>query len=259
MQRFHLSDLSTSSIGAIRTLSEEEAHHLRDVLRIGAGDEVDVFDGAGWSSRAAVSQIDRRGVTVTLATTPRLQWRRSPELWFAVSPPKGDRFRWLVEKCTELDVTRIVPLLTRRTVVTPGEGKWSKLAAAVAQACKQCGRDWWMEVADSLAWEEFWRFLEAESPVMSTQLLIADQHGKPLGAALRAEREGRSTGLQRRVVLIGPEGGFTSGELSEAEQRGASRVSLGRYTLRVETAVVVAAALCRAGDDPEQEGGGQDF
>lgn len=239
MQRLINADLSLARVGEVRSLCDEEAHHLRDVLRARPGEPVELFDGAGWCCRGEVQAVDRRGVAVRLTETPQQDPVPHYELWLAVAPPKLDRLRWLVEKATELGVARLIPLLTQRTVVHPGEGKRSKLESTVRQACKQCGRNRYLEVAEPTTWGDFCRDLGHVSE--SAALYVADQHGQ------RLPQCASSGGPQRTIVIVGPEGGLTPSEADAAVALGARPLSLGKHTLRIETAAVAAAALF-AGD-----------
>ena len=150
--RFHLppGDLHPGTV----TLSGSEAHHLAHVLRIGAGGGVELFDGAGNVAAATVTAVRGKGArtAVTLAVGGGFPVHRpnlpAAAVTLAVAPPKGDRFRALVEKATELGVAAVVPLVTARGVVEPGGGKLGKLRQTALAACKQCGRNTLPAVAD---------------------------------------------------------------------------------------------------------------
>src|SRR6516162_2770196 len=136
-------------------LSGPEAHHLATVCRARPGDLVCLFNGDGHEYRARVVAAERRRVTLDLfekASPPR-------ELPFplevAVPLPKGDRAQFLVEKLTELGVSRFVPLSTRRSVVHPREARLEKLQRYVIEASKQCGRNVLLRVEPLADWEVF--------------------------------------------------------------------------------------------------------
>ncbi len=241
MQRFLVSDLSQARPGDRPVLEEEEVHHLRNVLRAAPGEELELFDGAGWCGRGVVEEVARRAVQVQLTSLPVCDPPDPRPLWLAVASPKADRLRWLVEKATELGVERVIPLRTERTVVHPGPGKRQQMKGAIVQACKQCGRNRLMELTDPVTWEAFWQERRTGEGAPATRLYIADRSGRSL-SAIREEEAGKPAG--KTIVLIGPEGGFTATELQEAQERGATAVSLGRYILRIETAALAAAACC---------------
>jgi 16S rRNA (uracil1498-N3)-methyltransferase len=239
MQRFIVTDLSAAQPGDAVALSDDEAHHLRDVLRVRIGEEVELFDGRGWSCRAIVADASRRSVAVQATTPPVFEEPDRPALWMAVAPPKLDRLKWLVEKATELGVTRLIPLITERTVVTPGEGKLQRLEAVVAQACKQCGRNTLMQIVPPVAWSDFWMARDSATDTPSTCALVAHRDGQSL-------RAGLSSVPDRVVIVVGPEGGLTPAELKQATERGGAPTTFGRHILRIETAAIAAVAAVQA-------------
>jgi 16S rRNA (uracil1498-N3)-methyltransferase len=148
------------------------------------------------------------------------------ELTLAVALPKGERQKWLVEKLTELGVTRLVPLITERGVAEPTASAIERLQRGVIEASKQCGRNRLMEIAQPRQAGD----LFANWPQSATRL-IADPAGiSPLRPADSAA-----------IVAVGPEGGFTPGEQDSARKSGWQTVSLGPRILRVETAALALA------------------
>lgn len=216
-------------------LAGPEAHHLSHVLRLRPGEEVELFDGAGGSALARVLAIGRHAVDLqilrVLAAAPP-----APAIVIATAVPKGERFRGLVEKCTELGVARLIPLKTERSIVDPRETKLHKLMQSVVAACKQCGRNHLLEIAPVTPWDELVRreFSEHDS-------LLADPSGVPAVEALN-----RTSGVRPLLACIGPEGGFSPSEIDQAVAHGATLVHLGPFRLRVETAAITCAALLTA-------------
>jgi 16S rRNA (uracil1498-N3)-methyltransferase len=215
-------------------LSAEESHHLVHVLRAEPGDQFELFDGRGRRAlarvEAAVATGARLSIVEEIASEGAVS--RSP-LWIATAVPKGDRFDWLVEKATELGVDRLIPLVTRRSVVEPRETKLERLRAVIVAACKQSGRSRLMELTPLCPW----RNLLAEI-VPAADACLAHPEGEPLPSAWGATDVGKP-----RLVIVGPEGGFTTDELGEAQAAGAKIVRLGATILRTETAVLAVAAL----------------
>src|SRR5437868_3988150 len=132
-----------------------EARHLTTVCRLRAGDELCLFNGDGHDYTARVVETAKKHVhlDVLKIITPRRELDFSLEI--AAPVPKGDRAQFLVEKLTELGVTAFVPLLCRRSVVTPREGAIDKLRRYVIEASKQCGRNALMSVAAATGWESY--------------------------------------------------------------------------------------------------------
>ena len=214
--------------GPTATLTDSEAHHLLHVMRAKPGFELIVFDGQGGQFAAEVTACQRS--TVELSVGPRQDVERELpyELTLAVSLPKGDRQRWLLEKAVELGVTRLLPLQTARSVAK-GNKKDSntKLARYVIEASKQCGRNRLMEIAQPVVWPS----LLAETT--SAQRLLAHPGGQPLAAINCPTHQDA-----KLLLAIGPEGGFTDDEVSQAVEAGWKKVGLGERILRIETAAV---------------------
>ncbi|HEX4612984.1 MAG TPA: RsmE family RNA methyltransferase [Urbifossiella sp.] len=212
-------------------LTGAEAHHLVAVRRFGPGDRVVLFNGDGRDYPAEVVAADRkRSLLNILATVPTDRELPFP-LEVAAALPKGDRGDFLVEKLTELGVSRFIPLQTDRSIVQPRETRLEKLQQAVIEASKQCGRNVLMRVAPLTPWSAF-----VASPGLPRvrPLLHPSADGTDRLATIKPDAGGV-------VVAIGPEGGFSPAEVAASEAAGWVRVGLGPRVLRVETAAIVAA------------------
>lgn len=215
-------------------LAGSEAHHMQRVMRLKVGEQVILFDGNGIEATAEITTLSKRVVGLRILqkrTTPPLS--QSPII-LATAVPKGDRFRSLVEKVTELGVTRLIPLLTERSVVAPGSGKLDKVKQTMIAACKQSGRNTLMEIDEPIDWKEF---LDQQSQAGS--LFVAHPSGESPEKVIVDQ-----TKDQPVILVIGPEGGFSDAEIEQATEAGAKLISLGANILRVETAAVALAALC---------------
>lgn len=211
-------------------LSGREAHHLQRVLRMGPGETVWLFDGQGHEVLAEIVTTERDCVRLQVRERRQVQSADVSLVTIATGVPKGDRFRWLIEKATELGVQRLVPLITQRSIVDPGQGKLDKLRQTIVEACKQCGRTNLMELTEPMAWKDCLR-----DEVPGRQVWIAHPAGEGISSF-------RLDSQQPSLFLIGPEGGFTDQEVSEATEAGARRLSLGARILRIETAALAIAA-----------------
>lgn len=229
MDRFFATQLEQAQSSVV--LDEMESHHLAKVLRKSLGDTVELFDGRGQVAMATVERISKREVQLRIVERSAAEPVSTPSVTLAVAPPKGDRFRWLVEKATELGVDRLIPLETRRSVVSPRDGKLEKMRHAVIAACKQSRRNRLMEILDPLAWGEL---LDHWIPSHSTWL------AHPTGATWSEVQQGHD--VASLLFVVGPEGGLTDEEVESATAAGATPVSLGRNILRIETAALAIAA-----------------
>jgi 16S rRNA (uracil1498-N3)-methyltransferase len=210
-----------------------EAHHLAAVCRVRPGDLVCLFNGDGHEYPAEVHAVARRGVTLMVAGVESPARELGYRLEVAAPLPKGDRAQFLVEKLTELGVTALVPLRTRRSVVHPRETKLEKLERYVIEASKQCGRNVLMRIEGLSDWEEYCR---------RDQLPAARRVAHPSAAS--GQLVGPCTG--DTALAVGPEGGFTDEEIDVARAAGWQVVGLGPRILRVETAALVLTVLASA-------------
>ena len=195
-------------------LDDPTVHHLRRVLRLRDGEPITLTDGAGaWRCGSFVRGGVEPDGDVKVARAPH------PPLTVAVAPPKGERAEWLVQKCTEAGVDRIVWLAAERSVVRwdgeRADRQLVRLRRIATEAALQSRRVWLPAL---------------EGPLPAVDVLP--------GAAI-AEPGGRTVGAGDTTIAIGPEGGWSEEESALA----ASHVSLGPNVLRVETAALVAVAL----------------
>jgi len=216
-------------------LPEEEAHHLARVLRKRVGDQVCVFDGVGGAAVAQVELLGRNRARLAILFREPAAPTTGPVIVLATAVPKGDRARWLVEKATELGVDQWIPLLTERTVVDPGARRLEQLRQTVIAACKQSRRNRLLEISACRSWSGFLADIGG-----TAGLVVADPSGTPVGEAISRHVDGA---FGRVAAAVGPEGGFTAGELDSARAAGAAVVALGPQVLRTETAGIVVATL----------------
>lgn len=208
-------------------LDGSEAHHLTTVRRFRPGDQVILFNGNGYECPARIEEVSRRSVSLEILECQEVN-RELPFLLTVAAPlPKGDRSQVLLEKLTELGVSRFIPLRTKHTVVLPRESKIEKLGRFVIEASKQCGRNVLMEIGPLTEWEAF---CHNEN---SARQYIAQPGGGPLPG------DGNPEAI---VVAIGPEGGFTDEEVESARASEWQAIDLGPRVLRVETAAIALSA-----------------
>lgn len=224
-------------------LSEEESRHLRDVLRLRAGDEAQVFDGEGREFACVVREAGGRREAARLEVRGTVE-PSSPEpplfLCLAVSLLKGEKFDLVVQKAVELGVGLVKPLLTKRTDVRLRDERdaakrverWKRLAL---EAAKQSGRARVPNVTPPCAFETF---VNAEPGTDFLQVMFAEREGTGLSELPRGEAPPSDV-----TALVGPEGGWEDEEIELARAHGWHVVTLGGRTLRAETAAITVCAL----------------
>ncbi len=225
--------------GSLITLDDPKAlHHLRVVLRLKRGDRVVCFDGKGSEYRGAICDLSLRRATVTIDRQQRHS-STGPSIWLVQALVKGDRFDWIIQKATELGVSRISPLVAERTVVRIPEEqqphkhrRWCRIAE---EAAKQCGRVILPVIDPPQSLTGLLPSLDGVPLVLIPTLAVAS---KSLQDVLKDAHQPHEV-----AVLIGSEGDFTREEVRLAAAHGATPVSLGSLTLRTETASVAVVAI----------------
>lgn len=215
-------------------LEGPEAHHLATVRRFDAGDGVVLFNGDGAEYPASVVAVGKK--QIVLQVLRRAVSNREVPFPIVVGSalPKGDRFDFLIEKLVEVGATRFVPLVTARSIVNPKDGKMEKWRRAVIEASKQCGRNVLMRIDNPLSLAEF---LGSDLPMEKWILHTGQKTSSPLSKGEMGEC----------AFAIGPEGGFTEGEIASALGAGWLGMSFGPRTLRTETAAIAAAIWAARG------------
>jgi 16S rRNA (uracil1498-N3)-methyltransferase len=210
-------------------LAGAEAHHLATVRRLRPGNEVCLFNGDGRQYPARIIDAARRDVTLEILSVEQPLRELPFTLEVAAPLPKGDRSQFLIEKLTELGLTRFVPLTCQYSNAHPRDSKRDKLERWVIEASKQCGRNVLMTIDDLTAWENY---VSRGEP--GETRVLAHPHDS---TSRERERPVCST-----RIAVGPEGGFTDAEVALAVEHGWQMVSLGPRILRIETAAIVLAA-----------------
>ncbi len=231
-RRLHL---PSARAGAARApLGDEARHYLRDVLRLGPGASLEVFDGRGGAWEATVLA----GYQEVALGAARAAPAPAAVVWLLVALAKGEKLELVVQKTTELGVARVVPFAAERSVVRlePEKGedrarRWRRIAE---EAARQCGR---ADVPEVDAPAPLEAALAVVPPGFATFLFHPG--GMPLSGAAPSPAGGYA-------AVVGPEGGLTDGERAACARAGAREASLGPRVLRAETAAIVATALLQA-------------
>lgn len=222
------------SAGALITLPAPASHYVTQVMRLKPGDQLRLFDDISGEWAACVQDTGRKAVTVSVEAQLRPR-ETVPDLWLLAAPLKRGRIDWVAEKACELGVARILPVLTRRTVVD--RLNLDRLRAHMVEAAEQCGRTA-LPLLDQPV--QLTKLLDGWPN--GRRLLFCDEiGGEPLGQAV-AKLAG-----QPSAILIGPEGGFDPAERDRIRVLPqAVRASLGPRILRADTAVVAAISVWQA-------------
>ena len=217
-------------------LEGDEAKHLAQVLRIQPDQWITVFDGLGNYAEAKVLSVTKQRIDLMLdlaesKPTPL------PDITLAQAIPKGKNMDWIVQKAVELGVSRIQPLVTRHTIVSPGGDKAEKWRRTALEACKQSGQFTLPIIEDPLPFAEWL----ANHPPADLELIASlAENPQNFRETLQSHPD-----LESVTIAIGPEGDFSPEETAAALAAGFIPVTLGDLVLRVETATMFCLSAIR--------------
>ncbi len=221
--------------GAAVELGQEQAHYLKNVMRLGEGDAVALFNGSEGEFRARIESFGKRAASLLVEEQLRAQ-SAEPDLWLVFAPIKRARIDYLVEKATELGASALVPVITRHTHVE--RLNLDRLRAHAIEAAEQSERLTVPRIDEPRALDDALAGWDA-----SRRIMLCDESGKALPAAQALA--GQSAAAW--AVLIGPEGGFAETELDALRKLPfVSAVSLGPRILRADTAALAGLAVLQA-------------
>lgn len=214
-------------------------HQWRDVFRYNVGSEVIVFDSSGNEYDAVIEKLTNREAEIRLVSE-REGIVPDREVILYQSLIKKDKMEWVVEKATELGVSKIVPVVSERSEKKGFNIERAKKIAI--EASEQCDRADVPEVAQATTLEDVLKNCE--------NAMVFDKSGESLeirAKSLEREKgpETRTSKLQTLSFFVGPEGGWTEKELELFKEANAKIISLGNLTLRAETAAIVALATSK--------------
>ncbi|MFQ5463500.1 MAG: RsmE family RNA methyltransferase [Phycisphaerae bacterium] len=241
--RLYCPDLQLGEV----VLPAVEAHHATTALRLGVGDAVHLFDGKGRHAAGVVAHAKRDTLRASVAKIHEASGYDVPwRLMLAVAFPKAHRQGYLVEKCTELGVAAIWPLISERTVAKPGPRTLDRWRRRAVEAAKQSQRYWIPAIEPPATVQQ-----AIQRGQTNARRAFADTGA---GGATFSEFLSNDANRPDILVLIGPEGGWTDLEKEELRRGGYGSVTLGPTILRTETAAVAVCAAMGALAKTEWDG-----
>lgn len=239
MNRFFVDDPGAFSDRSV-VITGEDVNHVKNVLRLKENDELIVSDGRGRDYHCRISGITNEEVVADICDICDNFSELSTEITLFQGFPKGDKMELIIQKTVELGVTRIVPVMTKRTVVKlddkKAKKKMERYNMIAESAAKQSGRGMIPEVTMPVSFAEavsmaekldmnIIPYEEAEGVEYSRNIIKSIKGKKSLG------------------IFIGPEGGFAREEVEKALDAGASAITLGHRILRTETAGMAVISI----------------
>lgn len=215
------------------SLEEGPSHHLSKVLRMQEGRELILFNGDGFEYPAVIREVGKKVVTVDIKEKIAVNRESNLSTTLAIGISRGERFEWVLQKATELGVTRIVPLVTERTEVKVSGDRLDKMRdrwqQIVISACEQCQRNRLPVLSDPIALADWLASVDSDY-----RFVLHHRDTQSLPSEARPDSVS---------LLIGPEGGLSDSEIETAKTSGFSALTLGPRVLRTETAPIAALAL----------------
>ena len=241
MNRFFVS--KDSFRGDKVLLGKDQTHQIHSVLRLRPADRIIVLDNTGWEYQVSLAKVTHEQVVGEILQKRKAPGEPQTQITLYQSLLARDKFEWVLQKCTEVGVTRFVPVVTQRTLIRDTAIKPDKRARwqrIITEAAEQSGRGLIPDLSPPITFEDvlsdlsgFKRRLIAWEPAEGGQRLALRQ-------ALCIDKQTKPNTV---AVLVGPEGGFTEQEVELAKKSGAIPITLGPRILRTETAAVVAIAI----------------
>jgi 16S rRNA (uracil1498-N3)-methyltransferase len=237
LRRFFLEDMEEGAESLL--LTGTEFRHLSEVLRLGEGTEVELFNGRGLTCRAVIEEITKGSAMLKPTTWSNDINEAAIKITLIQGMTKAMKPELVVEKATELGVSKVFFYEAKRSVFKRGllkdDKKLVRLKKKAVAAVKQCGRSMVPEV-------DFIDFNDALKQSGSHMIVLhEEERGRSLKDILSGIKDAES--LKDIVILVGPEGGFTGGELEEINSSGFITAGLGPRVLRAETAAITVVSI----------------
>lgn len=259
MHRFYVDGCSESDKQI--KITGEDVNHILNVLRLGVNDEITVSDGSSRDFQCRITQCNTDGEPFILANIIDIFDNNSElpaDIYLFQGVPKGDKMELIIQKCVELGVHSIVPVMMERTIVKLDDKKKEKKIArynAISEsAAKQSRRGIIPKVMPYMSMNEAISFAESQMDYilfpyefaegMDGSRAIIDHLVKEIFDEKNIKKDNSSDDINKSIaVFIGPEGGFADSEAKQLEDIGAKTMSLGHRILRTETAGMTVMSI----------------
>ena len=226
--------------GAVCATAADQARYLKTVLRMREGDPLLIFNGTGWEYKAVIRRQTAGEMELEI-TGRRALPADEIHVTLCQAVPKVEKMDGIIRHATELGAERIVPFLAERSVprwqpeqLPRKRERWQKIAV---EASRQCGRPDIPEIGEIVTFERMLR----DVPESGLRLIPWEEETKT--GIREILRDPSRSEMKEFVLVIGPEGGLSAGEIELARQAGFLSVSLGKRVLRVETASLAVLAI----------------
>lgn len=220
-------------------INGQDVNHIKNVLRMHVGDEICICDKEKSQNYNCIIEEMENNITCKICAELQNEAETNTYIHIFQGLPKADKFEFIIEKCTEIGVKEITPVIMKRTVVKLEEkdkikklARWQKIAEV---ASKQSKRDIILKVNKIDNFKNIFNYMQNYDIV-----LLANENEKNI--TLKQILKKHKQNIKRIAIIIGPEGGVDEEEINICNNSGAQSVTLGRRILRTETAPIVMAS-----------------
>lgn len=234
MHRFFVS--SEKFIETSVVLTGDQAHQILRVLRLQVGDTFVVLDNAGWEFVVQITAVSNKQLIADILHKQPAQGEPDVAITLHMGMMKRDKFEWVLQKCTEIGVTRFVPVITRRSLVQDAkmkDNKFERWQKIIIEAAEQSGRGKIPQLSPPMKLADAFAQLDADVALIPWE----EAENVDVRAVLAGKRPSSI------AIFIGPEGGFSAEEIELAQQHSIQPNTLGKRILRAETAAIVASSV----------------
>lgn len=217
------------------TITGSDVHYIKDVLRLGAGDELELLDGTGKVYLSKIIDIKQDKVICEILESRQQKAEHRTQVAIAQCLPKAKKMSLIIQKCTELGVSRIIPTLSERSIAKGDKHeRWLKIAK---EAAEQSGRSTIPQI------DQLTEFEDVLKTAKDFDLALIPWELEKSISLKKHFTNNRISGSPNILVMIGPEGGFSQQEVEAARNAGFTSITLGPNILRTETAGLAMLAM----------------
>jgi len=239
--RIFIEKIALLEPGSNFRLSGEESKYIARVLRLTEGETVIISSSNGPEYLATIAAIEKKSVLLKIENIDETNRESNLDITLCQSLPKSKKMDLIIQKCTELGVRRFIPFTSSRSVSRPDnkEGsekvkRWEKIAL---EACRQCGRRFIPPVENVIKFDDLLRGMSSLDNEKTLKLIPWESEDN------KSLRQLSHSEIEKVMLLIGPEGGFSNEEVERAKKAGFIPISLGSRLLRTETAGLATISM----------------
>ena len=216
-----------------------DVSHIKNVLRLNKGNEIDISDSSSWEYKARIESVDNNEVKAKILDKQRFYREPSRKITLFQSLPKQKKMDEIIQKSIELGVSEIIPVFTSRSIIDSGTDmdkkveRWKRIAG---ETVKQCQRGRIPQIIPPISFAHMVKYLAAYD-------LILFPYENETETNIKGCLRHLDTDPEQIAIIIGPEGGFSDSEAKELIEHNAHSVSLGKTILRTETAGPASVAM----------------